>query len=99
MKGTIVVNAITGLNDIKQENEGKVFPNPARDFITYQTVNSSTVHEIRILDITGKAIKVLQNPDISNDQVTIDIGNLNKGIYFLLVKSENGIVSKKFLKT
>ena len=99
MKGTIVVNAITGINDIKKNAGGKVFPNPATEFITYQTKGTSIVHEVRILDFTGKTIEILQNPSVSDDQVKIDIGNLNRGIYFIIVRSEDGIESGKFLKS
>jgi plastocyanin len=99
MKGTITVNMITGINDIQAENEGKVFPNPAQDFIIYQANRNSIVQEIRILDITSRSVVILQKPYISNDQVRIDIGNLNKGIYFMIVKSETGIISRKFIKS
>jgi plastocyanin len=99
MKGTITVNAITGLNDIQDNNGGKVFPNPATDFIIYQTGRNSSINEIRILDMYGKAVIILQEPVFSNEQVRIDIENLNKGIYFILVKSDDGTVSKKFLKS
>jgi plastocyanin len=99
MKGTIVVNSITGINDIRKDARVKVFPNPAKDFITYQTIGNSTINEIRILDISGKTVKIIQKPEISDDQIKIDIGNLNQGIYFILVKSENGIESAKFLKS
>ncbi|HEX7493688.1 MAG TPA: T9SS type A sorting domain-containing protein [Bacteroidales bacterium] len=99
MKGTIVVNAVTGINDIQKNSGGKVFPNPATEFITYQTKETSTVHEVRILDFSGKTIKILQNPLVTDDQVKIDIGNLNKGLYFIIVRSDDGIESVKFLKS
>jgi plastocyanin len=99
MKGTIVVSAVTGINDIQKGTGRKPFPNPATDFITYPTNRTSSVQEIRILDITGKAVKILQNPVISDDQVKIGVGNLKKGIYFILVKSASGIESSKFLKS
>jgi plastocyanin len=99
MKGTITVNAITAINDIQKNSGGKIFPNPAKDFITYQTKGNSTINEIRILDISGKTLKIIQKPEISDDQIKIDIGNLNQGIYFILVRSENGIESAKFLKS
>jgi plastocyanin len=99
MKGTIVVNAITGINEIRKNSGGKVFPDPATDIITYQTRSNSSVNEIRIFDITGKAVIIIQKPAISDNQVRIHIDKLNKGIYFILVRSENGIESGKFLKS
>lgn len=99
MKGTIVVNAITGVNDIQKNSGGKVFPNPATVFITYRTKETSNIHEVRILDFTGKTIKILQNPSVTDDQVKIEIGNLNRGLYFIIVRSDDGIESVKFLKS
>jgi plastocyanin len=99
MKGTIVVNAITGINDIQKDTGRKPFPNPATDFINYPANGTSSVQEIRILDITGKPVQILQNPVISDDRVKIDVGSLKKGIYFILVKSADGIESGKFLKS
>jgi plastocyanin len=99
MKGTIVVNAITAINDIQNNSGGMVFPNPATNYITYQSKVKSAVDEIRIIDFTGKTVKILQRPDVSDSQIRIDIGNLDRGIYFIIVKSENGIESGKFLKS
>lgn len=59
MKGTIVVNAITGINDIQKDASGKLFPNPATELLTYQSKGNTDIKEIRILDITGKAVKIL----------------------------------------
>lgn len=99
MKGTIVVNAITAINDIQNNSGGMVFPNPATNYITYQFKGKSSVNEIRIIDFTGKTVKIFQKPDVSEYQIKIDIGNLDRGIYFIIVKSEDGIESGKFLKS
>jgi plastocyanin len=99
MKGTIVVNAITGIEDFQEKKLEKVYPNPAGDYIIYQTNRNLSIQEIRILDIIGKVVLVVYKPELSNGQVRINIENLNKGMYFILVKSEGEIVSKKFLKS
>lgn len=99
MKGTITVNMVTGINDIQVENTGKIYPNPARDFIIYQTSRKSPVQEIRILDMTSRLVEILQKPFVLDDQVRIDVSSLSRGIYFIIVKSENGIISKKFIKS
>lgn len=99
MKGRIIVNMTTGIDDGQIKNADKVFPNPATNYIIYQTANDLSIKEIRILDIIGKTVKILPEPDFSNGQVRIDIDNLAKGIYFILLKSEHGTVSKRFLKS
>jgi plastocyanin len=99
MKGTITVSGVTGINDVPKHEGGVIYPNPAKDFINYQAKSNSPVQEIRIIDVTGKAVKIIQKPDITDDQVHIDVGNLNKGMYFIQVKSEGGFESRKFLKS
>lgn len=99
MKGTITVSAVTGINDVHKNDGGNLYPNPATDFINYQAKSNSPVQEIRIIDITGKAVKIIQKSDISDNRVRIDIGNLNKGLYFIRVKTGGGIESGKFLKS
>lgn len=98
MKGTIVVNAVTGIYDSHKDDVPKIFPNPARDFITLRTDKSSSIEEIRILDLSGKAVKVIPKPEMSDDQISMNIASLKKGIYFITVKTMKGIETEKFLK-
>jgi plastocyanin len=98
MKGTITVNAVTGINDTHKDATPRVYPNPARDYVTFITDKNSTVEEIKILDLSGKAVKILPKSDISGEQVKMDIANLNRGMYFIVVRNADGIVTEKFLK-
>jgi plastocyanin len=99
MKGTIIVNAVTGIKDIHKDSSVRLFPNPATDLLTYQSIGKSDIKEIRILDIMGKIVKIFQHPEISDNKVKIDVGELKKGIYFILVMSPDGIETAKFLKS
>jgi plastocyanin len=98
MKGSILVNAVTGINDIHTEVIPKLYPNPANDKITLRADKYSSIEEIRISDLSGKSVKVLSKPTISDDQVNMDIADLKKGIYFISVKTVNGIETEKLLK-
>lgn len=99
MKGTIVVNATTGFEDPGVNIGEKLFPNPATDFLIYQTGSNSPVDEIRILDITGKAVTILHGLEFSDNQIRINTAKLNKGIYFIKVKSDAGTSVRKFIKS
>jgi hypothetical protein len=98
MKGTITVSATTGTNDTHRDATPRLYPNPARDFITLMTDKNSAVEEIKLLDISGRALKILNKSDISGDHVRMDIANLNHGMYFIVVKTSEGIETEKFLK-
>ncbi|TAL65090.1 MAG: T9SS type A sorting domain-containing protein [Bacteroidetes bacterium] len=99
MKGTIVVNAITGIRDIHLRSEVRLYPNPAVDWLILQTEGNLMDSEVTIFDITGKTVMLFKKPESSGDGMRIDIGSLNTGIYFVRVKSDSGIVSGKFLKS
>lgn len=98
MKGTITVNAVTGVNDTHKDKTPRVYPNPARDYITYLSDKNSKVEEIKILDLSGKAVKILPKSDISSEEVKMDITPLNRGMYFIVVRTSAGMETEKFLK-
>jgi len=58
-----------------------VFPNPASDFITVSY--RSTPVQLRILDVTGRTVRELQNSAVGLDQTTIQVSELKSGIYLL----------------
>jgi hypothetical protein len=72
---------ITNINEIDENNTIKIYPNPAKDFITIE--NSDIIlSKIEVLDLSGKVI--LKQEDNSN-KITIDISNLEKGTYFIKI--------------
>ncbi|MEM6516690.1 MAG: T9SS type A sorting domain-containing protein, partial [Bacteroidota bacterium] len=71
----------------------KVFPNPATDA---WTINSTQqINEIQLFDILGKNVSTL-TPNGLN--VEIDASNLNKGMYFATISTDNGSQSVKLIK-
>ncbi len=73
----------------------KIYPNPAEDvlFIEMEEVNPV---DITIYDALGKTIKVIKMDSYSKYQ--IDISDLNKGIYFMNMSTNNDHQKIKFLK-
>jgi hypothetical protein len=86
---TITITASTvGLNDLEQQSY-MIYPNPIQQIVT---INSPTVlKNITITDVLGK---VVLNKNVNNISESVDISNLQSGIYFLTV---NGI-TKKIIK-
>jgi hypothetical protein len=70
----------------------KIYPNPANSKITIE----SQQHElIEISNIQGQLIKTLAT---TGNKTNIDVSALPSGMYFVKVKSENGIAVKKLVK-
>lgn len=65
-----------------------VFPNPSTDHFTIQS--ASDMKQVTLFDASGKNIKQF-SPNATTCLVTC--GDLPKGIYFLEIRGENGIIS------
>ena len=77
----------------------EVYPNPSRDVFNV-TFTSETIQDlkVRILNIVGEE---LINEDLQQfvGQYTkqIDLSNNAKGIYFLEIQTNDGIINKKLI--
>ena len=83
-----------GVEENNKEDMGEVYPNPATNRITIKTKQFKE-KEIRITDVLGNLI---QQSMLNSHQSTIDISNLAKGIYFIELQTEKGILRRKFVK-
>jgi hypothetical protein len=57
--------------------------------------NKSTINEIIITDVLGKAIIVLPKTKIVSDKLVFDLTNFSAGIYFVNINTEKSIYSEK----
>ena len=72
-----------------------IYPNPVNDKLYIET--EMNVEEVVVYTITG-VIAGQQSTVNSQQSLTIDVANLNSGVYFIKVRTENGEVVKRFVK-
>ncbi|PCJ28543.1 MAG: hypothetical protein COA97_00950 [Flavobacteriales bacterium] len=87
---TVSINENTSLSNIS------IFPNPANDVINVNLRNITTEVNITMMSVDGKVIYQLNN--ITDKNVSIDISNNSKGIYFLRIGSNNEFKVYKVIK-
>ncbi len=75
-------------SNIVQDNNVKIYPNPAKNYIT---VEGNISENIQILDVAGKLVLISQKTKAFDK---INITMLKKGIYFIKI----GTQTKKFIK-
>ena len=83
---------------ISKINKGQllVYPNPANEFISINKgIGSFTNAKYKVSDISGKTIVELSN---LQENVTINISSLEKGIYFLSIYTSEKMFSEKIIK-
>lgn len=71
-----------------------VYPNPVNDNFTIENTNNIVINSLTLIDINGRTVKTLNNTSLEN----ISISELNSGIYFLNIATENGVATKKIIK-
>ena len=74
-----------------------LFPLPAHDSINIRFKNSKTFSNVSIYNLNGKKIKSFGKTE-SKKQFQYDISSLEKGLYFIKLKSKEKNYKKKFLK-
>ncbi|MEP0265271.1 DUF5689 domain-containing protein [Dokdonia sp.] len=85
--GDIDITLSVGENTI----EGlSIYPNPAQDIVTITTA-SNTEKEVTVFDITGKL--VLSTTTVN----TIDVRNLQTGIYLMTIKENDTLATAKLI--
>ena len=89
--GVNISTACVGIRD--NEITFSIAPNPATTEITIKAGN--IFNTIEIVNFLGQKV-ISQNN--STDNVTIDVSQLNSGVYFVRIASENGVSVQKFVK-
>lgn len=99
-----ITKAMTDVKEIKlekTENQSiKVFPNPANGFVNIHS--ETAMSEILLFALDGKLIRKFKIPNEKTCQwdLTDALGNrVGQGVYFLVMKTENGWVTRKIIVT
>ncbi|EDM43941.1 glycosyl hydrolase [unidentified eubacterium SCB49] len=74
----------------------QVYPNPAANEINLRLPVASVV-DVRIFDVQGALLSYYKDVQIDGEHA-LDISGLRTGVYFMRVASDNGTITKKFIK-
>lgn len=83
------------VDDIENSNFFSIYPNPVKNTITIDNKTNINISKIEIINLLGKKVKEIKVSDLSNQ--TIDISELNKGMYLVSILENDKIVSQKKL--
>lgn len=75
------------------------YPNPAVNTINLKFNEiENGMAKIRISDIQGKAVVQKNIELVNNNEVSIPVSELEEGVYFINIETENGVMIAKFIK-
>lgn len=89
--------AFIGLDELVDQNDMSLFPNPVNDWMTIQLdeklVKSAT---FRIVDLNGRLIE--SGSFDQQAQLGINVSNYTNGVYLFHLDTEQGEITKRFVK-
>ncbi len=88
---TISNQIVLSVNDQYNISDLSIYPNPVSSVLNIDF--DKTIEAITIVDAIGKPIKTISSP-----KEFFDVSDLTIGIYFLQIKTDKGLMSKKFIK-
>lgn len=87
------VTNVTGINNIIDNENIVIYPNPAIKNITISS--EKKINDIQIIDLQGKKIISVENLD--TEKCDLDVSKLKEGNYFVRIVIDNNVVSRKLL--
>lgn len=78
-------------NDFELNNSISVFPNPVKDILNVSSTDNATVTSLKIYDLQGKLIAETTNNYMNTS-------NLSAGLYVVKIVTDQGQLTKKFIK-
>ncbi len=74
-------------------NQITIYPNPTSDIINIQAENGIELQEVMIYNLQGSELM-----SFKQHLAAIDVSELSTGIYFLLIKTDSGLVKHRLVK-
>ena len=77
------------------ENNVTLYPNPAKEFVDVRIDGDLNVTGMEVYDVYGKLINTI---NVIDNTTHINVSGLANGMYFVRVTTEQGMVTKRFVK-
>ena len=95
---SLIANGSTALvlntNEYEIDKSISLYPNPTSNVLNFDASDFTEISQVQIIDLSGKII----NTNFNLNQKSIDVSNLQTGVYFIKFTTNNEIITKKFIK-
>lgn len=79
------------------QNNFSVYPNPSKGSFTIEFKELTDSYSVEVFDLTGKTIYENNYAQSSDLMQEINLKNIVNGVYFMNIKSDKGITTKKLI--
>lgn len=84
-----------GVQNNSFDNLISLYPNPATTVLNIENASTLTIDAVSIYSINGSLLREINN---QQNLKTISVADLASGIYFVKIKSNDKVITKKFIK-
>ena len=88
-----VSGGASGIAAIENANFN-IFPNPSKGIFDIQLNNFSTTNYADVFDLLGRKVETF---NMTAEKTQVDASRFGKGVYFISIRNENGIVGRQKL--
>lgn len=100
LEDTTIANVIVNTEDLAPnlENALQLAPNPTQDQVTFSWTGAElpTVERIQFYNAAGQ-LSLEHTTGLRGQQLSVDVSTLPKGLYYVLVRTEAGILTRKLV--
>ena len=90
-----IVYAPVGLNELMLNNQTKLYPNPASDFVTLNINN--TGNDFIIINVYNVVGALIKSEQLNKSNQQINVEDLSNGVYVIEIKNKESTESKKLI--
>lgn len=91
----IVIDEVAGISELVEPNF-LVYPNPANSTVNLLGMKGLDIQSVAVVNTSGAVVTSMNN--VNNSNVSIDINNLEEGIYFINVETSTNVEVIRFVK-
>lgn len=99
---TMLAEPISSIDKNTVDYSVSLYPNPANDIINVRILTDNNVTEkmnITLVDAIGRTVASFgENFNGKSALFSMNVATLEKGVYFIRIESENGLITKPFMK-
>ncbi|MGE0637109.1 MAG: YCF48-related protein [Bacteroidia bacterium] len=90
------VNGGVGIHEADVNEDLRIYPNPAANSITLEIQLIGQQSSVKIYDVRGQ--QIFETVNNKQKKLSIDVSGFAAGLYVIQLQSQQGVVSKKFMK-
>jgi gingipain R len=90
-----MVNWPLGTTDISFDDQFSIFPNPTTGKLNIASKNASAIETVMVYDLSGRK---LCEKNIQGQNGFVDMTSFSNGVYFVHIKTKDGMLVSKFTK-